>query len=61
VVAAGDERLVDNAAAERTTARVTGSRFVTIPGAYHELLQETGAIQARFWAEFDALAVRAGA
>ena len=60
VVAAGEERLVDNAAAEQVTSRVPGGRFVTIPGAHHELLQETDAIQAQFWAEFDALAARAG-
>jgi lysophospholipase len=61
VVAAGEERLVDNVAAQRTAARFAAARFVTVAGAYHELLQETDAIQARFWAEFDALAVRAGA
>jgi lysophospholipase len=59
VVAAGEERLVDNAASKRVAARVSGARFVTIPGAYHELLQEADAAQAQFWAEFDALAARA--
>ena len=61
VVAAGEERLVDNASLERVTARVPGSRFLTFPGAYHEILQETDPIQAQFWAEFDALAARVGA
>jgi lysophospholipase len=60
VAAAGQERLVDNAALERVSARVPGSRYLVIPGAYHEILQETDAIQALFWAEFDALAERAG-
>jgi lysophospholipase len=59
IVAAGEERLVDNAAAERVAARLPGARFVTVPGAYHELLQETDAVQAQVWAEFDALAARA--
>jgi lysophospholipase len=59
VAAAGEERLVDNAAAEQVAARVPGAHFVTIAGAYHELLQETDAVQAQFWAEFDALATRA--
>jgi lysophospholipase len=60
VVAAGEERLVDNAGLARVTARVPGARFVTLPGAYHEILQETDAIQAVFWSEFDALAAHAG-
>jgi lysophospholipase len=61
VAAAEQERLVDNAALERVSARVPGSRYLVIPGAYHEILQETDAIQVLFWAEFDALAARAGA
>ncbi len=60
IVAAGEERLVDNAASEKVAARVPGARFLTIPGAYHELLQETDAVQAQFWAEFDALTARSG-
>jgi lysophospholipase len=60
VVAAGEDRLVDNAALERVTARVPDGRFVTVPGAYHEILQETDALQAPFWSEFDRLAERAG-
>jgi len=56
VAAAGEERLVDNAALERVTARVPGARYLVIPGAYHEILQETDPIQAVFWAEFDTLA-----
>lgn len=60
VVAAGEERLVDNAALQAVTARIPGARFLTIPGAYHELLQETDEIQAVFWREFDDLTARAG-
>lgn len=55
VLAAGEERLVDNAAIMHTAARIPSARLVEVPGAYHEILQETDAIQAVFWREFDAL------
>ena len=58
VVAAGDDLLVDNRAAEAVTARALQGRYVEIPGAYHEILQETDAVQAVFWREFDAVADR---
>ncbi len=63
IVAAGEERLVDNAALRRVAERTPGACFVEIPGAYHEILQETDALQAPFWAAFDDLAadVAAGA
>lgn len=60
VAAAGEERIVDNTATERVTARVPGARFVAITGAYHELMQETDEIQAAFWPEFAALVARVG-
>ncbi len=56
VVAAGDDLLVDNGALEVVTARLRRGRYVEIPGAYHEILQETDDVQAVFWREFDALA-----
>ena len=56
VVAAGDDVLVDNAALQLVTARIEGGRFLEIPGAFHEILQETDAVQDVFWREFDALA-----
>ena len=56
VCAAGEEKLVDNAGARRVAARSPSIRYVEIPGAYHEILQELGALQAPFWTEFDALA-----
>jgi lysophospholipase len=56
VVIAGDERLVDNAGARRVAGRLRRGRLVEIPGAYHELLQETDEVRAAFWREFDALA-----
>jgi lysophospholipase len=55
VVAAGDDRLVDNIALKAVTARLPHGRYVEIPGAFHELLQETDEVQAVFWREFDAL------
>ena len=58
VVSAGEERLVDNRAQRRITQRAPAGRFVEIPGAFHEILQETDAIRAAFWREFDALADR---
>jgi lysophospholipase len=55
IIAAGEERLVDNAAARRVAARIPGARFAVAPGAYHELMQETDALQAPFWAAFAAV------
>jgi lysophospholipase len=61
VVAAGDDKLVDNTALKAVTARLPLGRYVEIPGAFHELLQETDDVQAVFWREFDDLAARLGA
>ncbi|MHB8528395.1 MAG: alpha/beta fold hydrolase [Caulobacteraceae bacterium] len=61
IAAAGEEKLVANAAARRIAARIGGARYVEIPGAYHEILQETDPIRAAFFAEFEALAERARA
>jgi len=58
VVIAGDEQLVDNAGARRVAGRLKDGRLVEIPGAYHELLQETDAVRAVFWREFDELVER---
>ncbi len=56
MVIAGDERLVDNAGSRRVAARLRHSRLIEIPGALHEVLQETDALQAPFWLEFDRIA-----
>jgi len=58
VVAAGVDAQVDNAALKAVTARIAQGRYLEIPGAYHEILQETDAIQAAFWRAFDDLASR---
>lgn len=54
IVAAGADRVVSNAAQARLAARLPGCAFVTIPGARHELLMETDAVRAAFFARFDA-------
>ncbi|HWE98304.1 MAG TPA: alpha/beta hydrolase [Caulobacteraceae bacterium] len=58
ILAAGEDALVDNAALARVAARLPQGRLVEIAGARHEILQETDALQAPFWREFDALADR---
>jgi lysophospholipase len=56
VVAAGDDRLIDNANQRRVTARFPLGDYVEIPGAFHEILQETDDVRAAFWREFDGVA-----
>lgn len=60
IVAAGDDKVVDGAATRQVAARLTNGALTVIPGAYHELMQETDAIQAQFWRAFDDLADRVG-
>jgi lysophospholipase len=59
VVAAAEDRLVDNRRLREVTARMPKAEYVEIPGAYHEILQETDDIRALFWRRFDALTERA--
>ncbi len=61
IAAAGEERLVDNAGSRKVAARCPSARFVEVPGAYHEILQELDVLQAPFWAEFDARSAKLGA
>ena len=61
IAAAGEEKLVDNAGSRKVAARFASGKFVEIPGAYHEILQELDALQTPFWAEFDALSAKLGA
>ncbi len=56
VIAAGDDRLVDNAAARAVTGRLPKGRYLEAPRAFHEILQETDEVQSMFWRAFDALA-----
>lgn len=55
VVAAGEDRLVDNGAQAAAAARLPHGRYVEIPGALHEILMETDDLRAPFWRAFDAL------
>lgn len=56
VMSAGEEALVDNKSHPEIAAMLPQAKHVTIPGAYHEIMMETDAIRAQFWAEFDAVA-----
>jgi lysophospholipase len=56
VVAAGEDRLVDNRVLRLVTDRFPRGEYIEIAGAYHEILQETDDLRAVFWREFDALA-----
>ena len=53
VLGAQEEKLVDNADQREITARIPKGRWLEVPGSYHEILQETDAIRAVFWREFD--------
>jgi alpha-beta hydrolase superfamily lysophospholipase len=56
VLAAAEDALVDNAALRQVTARLPHGRFELVPGARHELFQETDEVQAKVWSAFDDLA-----
>jgi lysophospholipase len=56
IVAAGADRIIDNAGTRLVASRFPKGRYVEAPGAFHEVLQETDEIRAVFWREFDALA-----
>jgi lysophospholipase len=60
IVAAGEDRLVDNAALRGVAERLPRGRYVEIPGAFHEILQETDDVQAVFWREFDRMTAGLG-
>jgi len=54
LVAAGDDRVVSNAAIDRFAARTATTDVLTIPGARHEILKERDRYREQFWAAFDA-------
>lgn len=54
VMAAAEDKLVDNDQLRAVTARFPLGEFHEIAGAYHEILQETDPIRAQFWTAFDA-------
>jgi lysophospholipase len=57
-VAAGQDRLVLSASAERFAGAAPAGRFVDVAEAFHEIMMETDAVRAVFWREFDALCDR---
>ena len=54
VFSAGADRVVLTPAVERFASRLKAGKLIPLEGAEHEILQETDAIRARFWAAFDA-------
>jgi lysophospholipase len=55
---AEDDQVVDTRAQRATLSRLQAGRIVVVPGSRHEILMETDARRAQFWAAFDALAAR---
>jgi lysophospholipase len=58
MVAAGDDTVVSSAAIADFAARLPNGSCRVINGARHEILQETDAHRAEFWAAFDAFVSR---
>ena len=55
-LSAGRDKLVDPASHDPFAQRIQGARLVRYDEAQHEIMMETDAIRARFWADFDAFA-----
>ena len=54
LLAAGNDTIVSTRAIEAFGVRLKIGTHILLPGAKHEILQETDAIRQRFWAAFDA-------
>ena len=54
IVAAGADRIVDTAATERFAIRLKAGSCLVLPGALHQVIMESDAVMAQFWAAFDA-------
>jgi len=54
VIAAGRDPVVSTPAIERFAARLKTGSALILPTSRHEILMETDAIRAQFWAAFDA-------
>jgi lysophospholipase len=54
VFAAGEDEIVSSAAVERFAVGLKVGTHIMMPGARHEILQETDAVRRRFWAALDA-------
>jgi lysophospholipase len=61
VLAAGADPVCAAPAIERFAARLKAGHAIVIPGARHEILMETDAVRAQFWAAFDAFIPGSGA
>ena len=55
IVSAGEEKLVDNEAQRIIATQLPDGDFVSVAGAYHEVLMETDDKRSGFWAAFDKL------
>lgn len=53
ILAAGDDRVVDTAAAELFASRLKAGKCITLLRARHEILMERDAFREQFWAAFD--------
>lgn len=58
IIAAGEERLVDNRLARALVERSQQASYDEVAGAYHEILMEIDPVRARFWAVFDRMLSR---
>jgi lysophospholipase len=58
VIVAQHDQLVPNGAAQRVADQLPRGRYIEVAGAFHEILVETDAIRAEFWAAFDAFAAQ---
>lgn len=54
IVAAGADPVCGLPATERFAVRLRAGHLIVLPGARHEILSESDAIRADFWAAFDA-------
>ena len=54
IMAAGNDRVVCNAAIERFAGKQEHCRIIGIPHAGHEILQEQDHLRSQFWRAFDA-------
>ncbi|WP_411289134.1 alpha/beta fold hydrolase [Phenylobacterium sp.] len=55
IVSAEQDKLVDNAAQQAATRNLPQGRFISVPGAYHEILMETDHMRNIFMRALDAL------
>jgi lysophospholipase len=54
VFAAGNDMVVSTRAIEDFAVGAKVASCILMPGARHEILQETDSVRTRFWAAFDA-------